>query len=317
MEEKNKNISSKFESKLILIAFLSLLLQIILFFVFRESNDGVSSFGDFFGFSAAFLSALVIVLLIKELKEQRESRVKLEKSFDDNANTLKAVKEFFESQSDYQSEQVNHLKSQNIDMLVKRINRKYQNDIENILFFKSKFIEAKVRHRNNSSLTNIITLINEKLANNPDNIVSLFDVYNLAYFRLEPFMNTLLNMLNKVEIDILTYSTSYSSLLELSGKELNELTVNEEATTLLKALANILISLNSILSTEEKLIFGIYLGIYGRVYSDRKFSLSLLIYDEIYFETENRLKVRRLLASHLPESMDAINLIRRLNSNEK
>jgi hypothetical protein len=314
-----KNIKDNlFEYSIGFIGFASLGIQ---FYIFKnEYNDKlewISNFGDYFGFSAAFLSALVIVLLIRELKEQRESRVKLEKSFDDNANTLKAVKEFFESQSDYQMEQLKHIKIQNIDVSVERINRKYQNDLENVLFFKSKFIETKIKHRTNSSLANLVDLINNKLDEDINSVVEIFEVFNLAYFRLEPFMNSMLNMLNKVEIDIQTHSLTYSSMLEISGLDIIELGLSDKDIHIIKAIANILITLNSILSTEEKLIFGIYLRVYERVYSDRKFSLSLLIYDEIYFETENRLKVRRLLASHLPESMDAINLIKRLNSNEK
>ena len=271
--------------------------------------------GGVIGLAKSIRTTLSSVL--KELREQSQSRIKLEESFDDNANTLKAVKEFFESQADYQNEQLKHIKIQNIDVSVERINRKYQNDLENVLFFKSKFMETKIKHRTNSSLTNLINLINNKLDEDIHSVVEIFEVFNLAYFRLEPFMNSMLNMLNKVEIDIQTHSLSFSSMLEISGLDIIELGLSDKDIHIIKAIANILITLNSIISTEEKLIFGIYLRVYERVYKNRKFELSLLIYDEIYFETETRLKVRRLLASHLPESLDAIKLIKRLSKDEK
>lgn len=315
--EENKPDTNKLERNLIWIAFGSLVLQVIFFFIFKSSEDGVSSFGDFFGFSAAFFSALVIVLLIRELKEQRESRVKVETSLKKNAETLDSVKGFFESQSEYQSEQLKHIRIQSIDLSVERINRKYQNDLENVMFFKSKFIETKIKHKSNSSIRNLIHLINLKLDKNINSVVEVFEVFNLAYFRLEPFMNSLLNMLNKIEIDILNHSTTFSSMLEISGKDINELGLSEENIEIIRALANILITLNSILSTEEKLIFGIYLKVHERVYTDRKFQLSLLLYDEIYFESDNTLKVRRLIASHHSDSSIAIELIRKLENYEK
>ena len=76
-KEENKRITSKFEIFIVIVAFISLAAQSIIFYTEYRGKDWLSSFGDYFGFSAAFLSALVIVLLIKELREQRQSRIKL------------------------------------------------------------------------------------------------------------------------------------------------------------------------------------------------------------------------------------------------
>jgi|GEM_PF-6446592 len=275
-----KNIKDNlFEYSIGFIGFASLGIQ---FYIFKnEYNDKlewISNFGDYFGFSAAFLSALVIVLLIRELKEQRESRVKLEKSFDDNAETLSSVKDYFILQNELEK--------------VKEIKSDYKFLIDIIKYNKEQ-VENRTIH-NNFSESTFINFFNHffKTSNKYETITNLKikDIQNLFshdHYYPEPLFNSLFEFYSKIIHD---FSDALEfSLIEFKFEDLYlNVDLKSDHNIRLNILINQLDTLNNIISINTKYIFLIFLALKEKNESISLHHFKLVIFYNIKLD-ENKL----------------------------
>lgn len=311
-KEKNKKITSKFEIFIGIVAFLTLAAQSLIFYFEYRGKDWLSSFGDYFGFSAAFLSALVIVLLIRELKEQRESRVKLEESFDDNAKTLGAVKEFFESQADYQNTQVEFLEQQKNNIEIENITRKYESHIKNILFFKTE--HQKILFKTQGNFQHLINLLHNCINKESVHASDIYAVFNSDIYKLAQYMMYILITLDSLKKDIETLiEGNFDALI---SSELDIILIDKLKKNELLVLLNYLININSILDIEEKYTFLIYNTYYNRTNKSDYTMLDTLLLDDLRILWDNKISFKNLSNSNFKLKDRANNIINTLETIE-
>lgn len=308
--KKNK-INNIFEYSIGFLAFVSISIQFGIFYFEYRGNNWLSSFGDFFGFSAAFLSALVIVLLIRELKEQRESRVNLEKSFDDNAETLKSVKEFFESQSDYQQHQVDFINKQNNHLNIEALRNKYNLHIENIVFAKNITNKRLVYNAVNIHFLVQDILIKRDVESEIFTPNSIYHLFNKESFKLEQLFLSILRLLDELQKDINIQVEGGIETLLKHG--INELKFTEFEKAIMLTKIEYLIKINSLLNTEEKYIFLLYLAYFNRLNKSNYSKTKKLIFDDIRLLSRSKISQRPIENSNFNQKQnieDAIEILK-------
>jgi hypothetical protein len=272
-------INNKLEYSIGFLAFVSISVQFCIFYFEYRGNNWLSSFGDYFGFSAAFLSALVIVLLIRELKEQRESRVNLENSFEGNAETLKSVKEYFEMQQKAEK--------------YKEISNEYAEYLKIVMYNRELVEERTIK--NNFSEDSFIRFFTHYFDKNNKSfeISKLQQFFNHGHYNPETLLKSMHRFYSKILNNLKGYVDLKEIAFSLTDIEIIK-SLNQIDRINLEIITKYLNSINNIISIDTIYIFLIFISIRERVEDQNYNHYKLLLFynlelfeDTIVFTKKN------------------------------